>query len=285
MDFIAKRKIWFTISLTLILIGFISLAFKGLNLGIDFKGGSLIEYNFEEEVSLESIIKVLTDMNLLTGTFVQHTQSGDSHGILIRTTMLEASQRETLLKEFKALYPSVSQLRAESVWPTIGKELRWKAMLALIVAFIAIVLYISFRFELKLALAAIAALLHDVLIVVAFFSITGLEVNTAFVAGLLTIVGYSINDTIVIFDRIRENLRMKRKEPFELLLNKSIMQTLNRSINTVLTTILPLIALLLFGGATIKFFMLAMLIGFVVGAYTSIFISSPVLYEIKNKAA
>jgi len=144
--------------------------------------------------------------------------------------------------------------------------------------------YISFRFEWTFGVAAVVALFHNVLIVLGIFSIFQWELDGAFIAAILTIVGYSINDTIVIFDRIRENLRLKTRDDLTTLLNKSIMQTMNRSVNTVLTVLFPLVTLYLFGGSTIKIFVLTMLIGFVVGAYSSIFIASPLYYDIKQKA-
>ena len=170
-------------------------------------------------------------------------------------------------------------LRTEMVGPTIGAELKKKALLALLAAAIAIVIYISVRFEFKFAMAAIIALLHDTLIVVGLFSILGQEINSPFIAALLTIIGYSINDTIVIFDRIREKINYKKKETFAELNNKAILDTLPRSINTSLTTLVSVVAILVFGGATIQNFMLALLIGIMAGTYSSIFVASPVLVE------
>ncbi|MCK9313534.1 MAG: protein translocase subunit SecF, partial [Methanocorpusculum sp.] len=149
---------------------------------------------------------------------------------------------------------------------------------------LAMLVYISLRFEWTFGVAAIVSEIHDVLFVLGLFSLFQWEINTPFIAALLTIVGYSINDTIVIFDRIRENLRMKRKEDYASLINRSIAQTLNRSINTVLTSLFALIALLVFGGGNIRYFILAMIIGFIIGAYSSIFVASPVWYDIKNRA-
>ncbi len=280
MDFVGKRKIWFALALSLIVVGLISLAFRGLNMGIDFQGGSLLEYSFEEKVELEEINGILANMDLKSGTTLQYLQQDQGSGILIRSTALDAGQREEVLKAIKQRFPSVIQLRAESVWPTIGKELLWKAILSLVVAFIAIVVYISFRFEFKLALAAIVALLHDVLIVVGFFSVTGLEVGIPFVAGLLTIVGYSINDTIVIFDRIRENKKYNRYKDNKGLINASIKETLPRTLSTSVTTLFSVLAILLFGGITLRVFMLTMFIGFVAGTFSSIFIASPLVVSL-----
>ncbi len=280
MDFVGKRKVWFLLALSLIVVGLISLAFRGLNMGIDFQGGSLVEYSFEERVELEEINGILANMDLKSGTTIQQMQQDQGSGILIRSTAWDAGQREEVLKAIKQRFPSVTQLRAESVWPTIGKELLWKAILSLVVAFVAIVIYISFRFEFKLALAAIVALLHDVLIVVGFFSVTGLEVGIPFVAGLLTIVGYSINDTIVIFDRIRENKKYNRYKDKKDLINASIKETLPRTLSTSVTTLFSVLAILLFGGVTLRVFMVTMFIGFVAGTFSSVFIASPLVVSL-----
>jgi preprotein translocase subunit SecF len=172
---------------------------------------------------------------------------------------------------------------AESVGATIGSELVKNAFLAVFIALVLMLIYISFRFEWTFGLAAVLAIFHDVLIVCGIFSIFQWEVNSAFIAAILTIIGYSVNDTIVIFDRVRENLRMKKKDLLPALLDRSIMQTLNRSVNTVLTVLMPLITLLIFGGATIKIFVLTLLIGFLFGMYSSICVASPLYYEIKQR--
>lgn len=159
-----------------------------------------------------------------------------------------------------------------------------KAILAVIIAAFAMLIYITIRFEWTFGVAAIVSEIHDVLFVLGLFSLFQWEINTSFIAAILTVVGYSINDTIVVFDRIRENLRMKRKEDYANLVNRSIMQSLNRSINTVLTSLFALTALLVFGGGNIRYFILAMVIGFIIGCYSSIFVASPVWYDIKNRA-
>jgi len=173
-------------------------------------------------------------------------------------------------------------LRSEKVGPTIGKELRRAGILALLIAIILMVIYITFRFEFKFALAAIGALIHDILVTLSIFSIFQLEINSSFIAAILTIFGYSINDTIVIFDRIRENLKKAKKEELIPLVNKSIKETLARSINTVVTTLFVLLALYFFGGETTKIFVLAMLIGITSGAYSSIFTASPLWVEFRT---
>lgn len=282
MQIIEKRKIFYIISLILIIPSLISLFAQGLNLGIDYQGGSIVSVRIEEKspVSAADVRAALEEVNQQKA---EVQKSGND--FYIRTNELDQQQTNELLTVLKDKFPSVEFLGAESVGATIGKELTRNALLSLLIAGLLMLVYITYRFEWAYGIVAVLAIFHNVIVVLGVFSLFQWEVSSSFIAAILTVIGYTINDTIIIFDRVRENVKMKRKDSFALLLNKSIMQTLNRSINTVLTTIMPLIALLLFGGVTIKFFMTAMLIGFVVGAYTSIFISGSLLYEIKNKAA
>ena len=282
MQIIEKRKIFYIISLILIIPSLISLFAQGLNLGIDYQGGSIVSVRIEEKspVSAADVRAALEEVNQQKA---EVQKSGND--FYIRTNELDQQQTNELMTVLKDKFPSVEFLGAESVGATIGKELTRNALLSLLIAGLLMLVYITYRFEWAYGIAAVLAIFHNVIVVLGVFSLFQWEILSSFIAAILTVIGYTINDTIIIFDRVRENVKMKRKDSFALLLNKSIMQTLNRSINTVLTTIMPLIALLLFGGVTIKFFMTAMLIGFVVGAYTSIFISGSLLYEIKNKAA
>lgn len=282
MDFVGKRSIWFTMSLVIIVLGLLFLGIRGLNLGIDFAGGSLFEYSFAEEVSTGEFINILAELDLDAGAIVQPSQEEGVEGILARTTTATTAQAEELHSILRDRYPGVEQLRYESVEETIGAELRWQALMAIFAASVALVGYISIRFELKYALAAIIALLHDMLIVIGIFAIFHQEINTPFVAALLTVAGYSINDSIVIFDRIRENLRYSRYKDFNELLNASVTETLPRSIYTSMTTLLCILAIIILGGASIRAFMLALAVGFVSGTYSSIFIASPVLVVLRD---
>jgi preprotein translocase subunit SecF len=211
-------------------------------------------------------------------------QKSADNTYFIRTSELDQEQTKALLNALKNRFGEVELMSAESVGATIGRELSRNALLALGLGLVLMLIYISFRFEWTFGVAAVAALVHNVLVVVGAFSIFQWEINTPFIASILTVVGFTINDTIVVFDRVRENLRGTKRPDYLALLNKSILQVLNRSINTVLTAVITLLALLILGGATIKFFVVAMLIGFVVGAYTSICIASPLWYEIKKAA-
>ncbi|AZR73096.1 protein-export membrane protein SecF [Anoxybacter fermentans] len=282
MDFINKRRIWYTISLVVIGLGLISILFQGLNLGIDFVGGTIIEFKFNENttVTTADIREILGQFGLEKTSSVVKTHNPE--GFFIRTKELTPAEVLEIEKAIKAKYPEAERLKVEHVGPTIGKELRIKALLALLVASIAIVAYISLRFQFKYAIAAIVALLHDVAVVIGLFSIFRLEINTPFVAAILTIVGYSINDTIVIFDRIRENVKFMRKRPLEEICNKAIWDTLPRSINTSLTTLFTVLAILFFGGTSIKVFMQALLFGVLAGTYSSIFVAAPLLVTWKN---
>ena len=287
MDILGKRKIWYALSITILVIGLIFLAINGLNFGIDFQGGSLLEFKFDQEVSNQEVRNVLSDINIAEDSRVQQTETEGINGTLIRSKELSTQEIVEVEEALREVFPSTEMLRTQMVGPTIGQELRTKALLALLIASVAIVLYISVRFEFRFAIVSIITLMHDVLIVLGIFAILGREINTPFVAALLTIIGYSINDTIVIFDRIRENMKMMHRTAFEKLANQAVVDTLPRSINTSLTTLITILAIYLFGGASIKVFMLALFIGMFAGTYSSIFVASPLLVtwtnRVKNK--
>ena len=279
MQIIQKRKWFYILSLILIVPGIISMFVQGFNLGIDFKGGNMLLYRIETPADTAAISQTINDLQIVRELSVQ--QSGNE--FYIRTNELNQEQTQQITAALVSKFGTVTLLSAESVGATIGSELVRNAFLAVAIALVLMGIYITFRFEWNFGVAAVLSLAQVVLFVCGVFSLMQFEINGAFIAAILTIIGYSINDTIVIFDRIRENLRMKKKDSLDTLLNKSIMQTMNRSVNTVLTVLMPLIALLAFGGSTIKVFVLAMLIGFVYGAYSSICIASPMYYEIKQR--
>lgn len=276
--FIKLRKIWYAISFLIILLGVVSLSTRGLNLGVDFTGGSLLDLKFNKPVTVQQVREVFGSFGL-EGSSIQ--QSGETN-FLIRTRELSEEENEKVVQELDKKLGGVDVLRSERVGPVIGRELIKKAVLALVVASVLMVIYIAWRFEFKQGIAAVVALMHDVLVVLGVFSIFQVEVNSAFVAAILTVIGYSINDTIVIFDRIRENkLNMKKGVALEDVINASLWQTLARSINTVLTVEFILVALLVLGGATIQGMVIALLAGITSGAYSSIFTASPVWFELK----
>lgn len=283
VDILGKRKLWYTISITVIVIGLAFLMINGLNLGIDFNGGTLMEFSFAENVSSEDVRAVLERIEIAEDSKIQQSEAAGEHGVIIRAKTLESEEIVALDNAIRDEFESAEMLRTEMVGPTIGRELRINALLAMIAASIAIVAYISFRFEFRFAVVSIITLMHDVLITLGIFAILGREVNTPFVAALLTIVGYSINDTIVIFDRIRENMKLKHKAPFIEQANTAVVDTLPRSINTSITTLITILAIYFFGGASIQTFMLALFIGMFAGTYSSIFVASPLLVTWQKK--
>lgn len=277
MNFVGLRRQGFILSSILVVLSVILLLAPGLNLGIDFTGGSIIERRVDTQVTAESLRQVLeSDLNELgiSGAVIQVLDN--PHEFLIRTRTLTNNEIAQIDEELNSAFGGLVERRTEMVGPVIGQELVRQALLALLVASIGILAYVSFRFEYRFAVSAIVAALHDVLIVLGIFALTGREINTPFVAAILTVVGYSINDTIVIFDRIRENLRFKKKETLEEVVNNSLNQTISRTVNTSLTTLFVVALLFIFGGTTIQDFAFALLIGVFVGTYSSLFVASPV---------
>lgn len=290
-----QRGLWWTISAALILAGVISMALSWnqyqapLKPGLDFTGGTRLQLerdcsqpdNCKPPIQITDIRQIL-DEQKLTESSVQ-VIGQNAQGVAIRTKDLDQEERTKLTE---ALTTKLGQLDVEksqidTVGPTLGKQLLASGLLALLVSFAAIIVYVSVRFQFDYALFAIVALFHDVLITMGFFSILGLtrgvEVNSLFIVGLLTIIGFSVNDTVVIYDRVRENLKYGAKRSISETVDIAVNQTLGRSINTSLTTGLPLIGIYIFGGETLKDFALTLIVGFAAGAYSSIFIASTLL--------
>jgi preprotein translocase subunit SecF len=274
-DFIKNRKIAYTISAVIILIGLISIIFQGFNFGIDFSGGTLLQLRFDKSVSTAEIRNILGEFNLSQSTI----QSLSENEFIIRTENIDTERRKEILSVLKEKLANPEVLRMETVGPIMGEALKRSFLYALIFAFIGIILYVTLRFEFKFSVVSILALFHDCLIVLGIFSLLKKEISIQIVAAILTIIGYSVNDTIIILDRLRENIKFKTKETFENLINLSINQTLTRTIFTTLTTIFPIVTLYFFGGTILSDFALALFLGMVVGTYSSIFISSPLLIE------
>lgn len=279
-DLVGHQKIWFAISLLVIIPGIICMFVRGFNFGIDFTGGTIIEMQFEQPVTITDIRNSLARYDLAGSTIQLSGAESDvsaAENVMIRTTDLEEEQRKDVMTALKSDVGNYTVLREEKVGATIGGELITNAVLALLVSWALIILYIAYRFEFRFGVAAVLALVHDVLVVLAVFSFTQRPIDSSFIAALLTIVGYSTNDTIVIFDRIRENLKLhfRRGGDIDELVNRSIFQTLTRSLYTVFTVMFTTFALYFFGGETTKDFSFALLIGFSVGCYSSIFIASP----------
>ena len=286
-DIAGRGKMWFIISLLVIIPGLISMATRGFNFGIDFTGGTIIDLKFEQPVGIAQVRESLKPFGLDGATIQLSGASSDvatSTDVMIRTIDLEEVQRKEVMASIREKVGAYEVLREEKVGAVIGGELILNAVLALVISWVLIILYVAYRFEFRFGLAAVAALVHDILIVLAFFSFTQRQVDSSFVAALLTVVGYSINDTIVIFDRIRENLKLhfKRGGNVVNLVNRSIYQTLTRSLYTVFTCLFTTFALFFFGGETTKDFAFALIVGFCSGCYSSIFIAGPLWLELRK---
>ncbi|QGT99906.1 Protein translocase subunit SecF [Candidatus Syntrophocurvum alkaliphilum] len=280
MQIIQRRKIYYIISLIILVPSIISLMFQGLNLGIDFQGGTLLQVRVEaEETTSADVRAALHDLEL----GIEYNVQQSDNDFFIRTTELTQQDTEAIISGLDTALGGVELLETEMVGGIISSELARDAILALIIASVLMLLYITIRFELYFGIAAILAILHNVILVLGVFSIFQLEAGMPFIAAMLTVIGYSINDTIVVFDRIRENISMERREDTITMLNRSIMQTIVRSLNTVLTTSVVLFAVLLLGGVTLEIIAIAMLVGFIVGAYSSLFIATPLWHDLSNK--
>ncbi|ACV62010.1 protein-export membrane protein SecF [Desulfofarcimen acetoxidans DSM 771] len=277
-EIVRRRKIWYVISLLVLIPGLISLFVQGLNLGIDFTGGNIFEVRFNKQVTVNELRNALSEYELQDSVI----QQSGGNDYIIRTKELSLAESGKVVSGLKSKLGELTVMKNDQVGPTIGKELTRNALLALLVAFMLMLGYISWRFEFKQGVAALLALIHDVFVVTGIFSLFQLEVDSYFVAAILTIIGYSINDTIVIFDRIRENMLSRKKgQSLEELVNSSLWQTMARSINTVMTVIFVLLALFFLGGSTIKIFVLALLIGVFSGCYSSIFNASQIWVDLK----
>ena len=279
-DLAGHRKIWFLLSALIIIPGIICMFVRGFNFGIDFTGGTIIDLKFAQPVTIAEVRTSLAKYGLDGSTIQLSGAQSDvtsSEDVMIRTTDLEEEQRKEVMATLKQDVGDYTVLREEKVGATIGGELITNALEALVISWALIILYVAYRFEWKFGVAAVLALIHDILIVLSVFSLTQRQIDSSFIAALLTIVGYSINDTIVIFDRIRENLRLhfRRNGDVNALVNTSVYQTLTRSLYTVFTVLFTTFALYFFGGETTKDFAFALLVGFSVGCYSSIFIASP----------
>lgn len=281
MDFAGKWKYWFVLSAVLIGAGIISIFVQGFNLGNDFTGGNLYEIKVAQGVDSQQVRDVLTKFDLEKSS----VQSAGENKFLIRTEPLTEEKSAEVTTALDKDLGGIEVLRNNSVSAVVGGELTRKGILAMVIAAVLIVLYISWRFEFYYAVGGVAALVHDLLIMVGFMSIFQLEVDSTFVAAVLTILGYSINDTVVIFDRIRENSRSTKYKGRDMvpLINDSIMQTMRRTIFTAAATDITLVILILVGGATTKVFCMALLAGCISGTYSTIFIASPVMMLLKQR--
>jgi len=282
-------KIFFAITIIGLMIGYGSMIFRGFNLGIDFTGGSIMDLKFEKAVQVAQVREVLSKHNL-GGAIIQlesdDSSATSSQGVLIRTPVIADNDRTAVMSDMEKTLGKFDIRRVENVGATIGGELIQQAAIAIFLSWVLMVLYITIRFQLNFALAAIIALIIDVSVTLSWFSLLQLEIDSTFVAALLTVVGYSVNGTIVIFDRIRENLKVHRRtETVTDMIDNSIKSTLTRTIYTTITTLFAIVAIFLFGGETIHNFSFAMLVGCCSGAYTSILLAGTIWLFLQHKKA
>lgn len=285
---VKNYKIFFSITIIFLIIGFGSMIFKGFNLGIDFTGGSIMDLKFQKAVTVAEVRDVLKEHKL--GNAIIQLESADgatsSEGVLIRTGVINDEQRRVVMDDMESKLGKFDINRVENVGATVGGELIQQAVMAIVLSWILMIAYISMRFEFKFAIAAIIALIIDVSVTLSYFSLFHMELDSSFVAALLTVVGYSVNGTIVIFDRIRENLKIhRRSESMAEMIDNSIWQTMGRSIYTVGTSLFAVISIFLWGGETIHNFAFAMLVGFSSGAYTSTLLAGPLWLFLRGKKA
>ena len=283
---VKNYKIFFSITIIFLLIGFGYIVTRGFNLGIDFTGGSIVDLTFENPVNVAQVRDVLKEHDMGNSIIQLENSDGktEANSVLIRTGVVEDTELRATMNDLQSKLGNYQIQRVEQVGATIGSELVQQAAMAIVLSWVLMIAYITFRFEFKFAIAAIIALIIDVLVVLSYFSLFQMEMDSSFVAALLTVVGYSVNGTIVIFDRIRENLKIhRRSESLGEMVDNSIWQCMTRTIYTVATSLFAIVSIFLFGGETIHNFSFAMLVGFASGAYTSIFLAGPMWMFLKNK--
>ena len=286
IEIIKNSKKFLGISAVFLIISLVVFFAKGLNYGIDFSGGNLFQLKFEKSITLnqinsnlDEIAKTIHQVNPNS----RKVQISEDNTVIIRTPELKESEKTEVLDNLKKI-GNFEINKEEKVGASVGEELKTSAILALSIGAVLIILYITFRFEFTFAVAAVAALFHDLIIAIGVIALLGYEIDTPFIAAILTILGYSINDTIVVFDRIRENMKRKNRGTFEQCLDKSVNQVMIRSLNTSVTTLFAIIAILVFGGDSLKTFIMTLLIGILAGTYSSVFIATPLVYILdKNK--
>ncbi|WBW99534.1 protein translocase subunit SecF [Oceanirhabdus sp. W0125-5] len=286
LKIVEKSKIWFSISIIIVLAGLFFMFTNGLNFGIDFKGGTVVKIDFQKEMSQEESAEI---DNIIS----KYCDVDDTEKRIMNKTELELSFKQGVIekesigklhKEIKEKFQLKDDyvLSERNIGATVSKELTKTAWIAVVAATIAMLIYITFRFEITFGVAAIIALLHDILITLSVYAIFDVKINTPFIVAMLTILGYSINDTIVVFDRVRENKNKNRKLPLNELANSSIRQTISRSINTSISTLMTIVCLFILVPA-IREFTLPLIVGVLSGSYSSIFIASPVWVMINKR--
>lgn len=281
-DFLAQRKRAYVVSAAMLLIGFLSLVMRGgPQYGVDFTGGTQFQVQFTGETSVAELRDVMATAGL-EGAQIQ--QFGGSNDFLIRTAAFEGVVDQVARALTQSYGEDGFSMSTDAVGPKVGSELQRKAAIAILISFALTLIYLAFRFEWRFGIAAVIATFHDITITFGFISLLDIEITLATVAAILTILGYSLNDTIVVFDRIRENLKKRRKERYEDIINSSINETLPRTVLTSGTTLATLMALFILGGAVVRPFAMVLILGVVIGTYSSIFVASPALLEIEQRS-
>ena len=286
-DIVAHKKWWFTLSSVLVIFSIVSMFVNGFNFGIDYTGGTILDLQFKQPVTVEQVRNVVDSSKLnLSNSVIQLsgvTDQDASQDVMIRMRNLTSEESKEISDDLSNQFGGAEVKRTESVGAVIGSEVTKNAIINLAVAFIALAAYITFRFEYKIAISAIVSILHDLIMVLGVFSFFHLEIDATFLAAILTVVGYSMNEAVVIFDRVRENTRTHRRtDTYEKLAHDSIAQSIHRSIYTLTTVLFACGALHFFGGDSTKNFSLVMLIGFISGAYSSICVDTSLWVVWKN---
>lgn len=287
-DIIKHHRWWFVISSILVIASLVSIFTKGFNFGIGYTGGTIVEVQFNKAVEVSQVRDVLKEFNLENAQIQLSGEAAETSGenVMIRTRNLEPSESAAVVEKMTANLGENTVKRIETVGAVIGSEVTQHALLNLVIAFAILALYITYRFEYKIAASALAAIFHDLIMVLGVFSYFQLEIDASFLAAVLTVVGYSMNESVVIFDRVRENTHThKRTDTFADLANASIAQSIHRSFYTLATVMFACVSLFVFGGDTTKNFALCMIIGFASGAYSSICVATSlwVLWKSGNK--
>lgn len=283
MKIAQNYKIWFSISIAVMVLGLVMAITNGINLGVDFTGGTIMQFNIKQDFTTDEVKEMIAEFEL--DADILHAGTTKQEVIIKTKKNLSNQERVEIFEVFKEKYNLNEEddfRKVDQFGPAMGSEIRNRALISILLASVGMLIYITFRFKIKFGISAIIALIHDTLIVLSIYAILQIPVNSPFIAAILTIVGYSINDTIVVFDRLRENIKyMKKESPFEVA-DISIKQTLTRSINTSITTLLVIGCIYIFGVESIKELALPLLAGVITGTYSSIFIASPV-WALSNK--
>lgn len=282
MNIIKNRKIFAICSLLIIIAGLLMFFIRGLNYGIDFSSGTLIQINVGKFIPVDEVRVIMDEYDKEAS--ILHAGNDKEQIIIKSTSDFSNDDITSIINKFVEKYNIDSDnVLSEKFEASMGKEIRNKALLSTLIATVLMLGYITWRFEFNFGVAAIVALVHDILIMLAVYSILRIPVNSSFIAAILTVLGYSINDTIVIFDRIRENIKLYPRETVDNLINNSIKQSLTRTINTSLTTLISILVLYVLGVEDVKILALPLMLGIVAGTYSSLFIATPIWYELKNR--